>query len=172
MSESADQERVPSPRAVAVWLVLELLAVERAPWWAAQWLADGHDGQALQELAGLNGKDSRAVRDLLPAALAEMDVELPPTQLAAATVSFRDLAEMLISRRADARWVVERVEQIIVQVHYDEDVLNQPLGHLYGLDDEWEGGWGHTVAQLKAEVEARCSEQLRVAAPWPMHWSS
>lgn len=172
MTELTAQDRVPSPGAVAVWLVLEMLAVERTPWWAAQRLADGHDGEALRELAGLNGKDSRVVRDLLPTALAEMGVELPPTYLAAATESFRDLADMLVSRRADPQWVVKRVEQIIVQVQYDDDVLNLPLGHLYGLDDEWEGGWGRTPAQLKAEVDARCSEQLRVAAPWPTRWSS
>jgi hypothetical protein len=61
--------------------------------------------------------------------------------------------------------VVKRVEQIVLQAEYDEDVLSLPLGHLYGVDDEWEGGWGRTPAELKAEVEARCREQLRVAAP-------
>jgi hypothetical protein len=160
MTEPPDQAPVPSPGAVAVWLVLGMLAVERTPWWAAHWLAEGHDGEALRELAGLNGKDPRAVHDLLPTALGEMGVGLPPTYLAAATESFRDLAEMLVSRRADPRWVVKRVEQIIVRVQYDEDVLNLPLGHLYGLDDEWDGGWGRTPAQMKAEVEFRCSEQL------------
>jgi hypothetical protein len=112
------------------------------------------------------------VRDLLPAALAETGVELPPTHLAAASEAFRDLAEMLVSRRADPWWVVKRVEQIMVQVQYDTDVLNLPLGHLYGLDDEWDGGWGRAPAQLKAEVEARCSEQLRLVAPWPTGRSS
>ena len=146
---------------MAVWLVLGILATERTPWWTAQWLAEGHDGEALRELAGLNGKNTHAGRDLLPTALAEMGVELPPTHLAAAAETFRDLDNMLLSRRADAQWVVKRVEQIIVQVQYDDDVLNQPLGHLYGLDDEREGGWGRTPAQLTAEVEARCSQQLR-----------
>jgi hypothetical protein len=163
MTEPTNQDRVPSPRAVAVWLALDVLTVERAPWWAAQWLADGHDGQALQELAGLDGKDSRAVRDLLPEALAEMGVELPPTYLAAATESFHDLAEMLVSRRADPQQVLRRVEQIIVQTQYDDDVRKLPLGRLYGVGDEWEGGWGRTPAELEAEVEARCSEQLL----WP-----
>lgn len=159
------EERIhdtPSPHAVAVWLVLGMLATERTPWWAAQWLADGHDGEALRELAGLNGKDTHAARDLLPAALAEMGVELPLTHVAAVIEAFRDLADMLLARRTDAQWVVKRVEQIIVQAQYDDEVLNMPLGHLYGLDDEWEGGWGRTPAELKAEVEARCSEQLLV----------
>jgi hypothetical protein len=43
--------------------------MERIPWWAAQWLVDGRDGAALRELAGLDGRDVRAVRDLLPAVL-------------------------------------------------------------------------------------------------------
>jgi hypothetical protein len=29
--------------------------IEKVPWRAAQWLADGHDGEALRELAGLDG---------------------------------------------------------------------------------------------------------------------
>jgi hypothetical protein len=151
--------------------MLEMLATERTPWWAAQWLADGHDGEALRELAGLNGKDPHAVRDLVPAALAEMGVELPTTRVAAVIEAFRDLADMLLSRRTDAQWVVKRVEQIIVQTQYDDEVFDMPLGHLYGLDDEWEGGWGRTPEELKTEVEARCSEQLHVAASWPLHGS-
>ena len=151
--------------------MLGMLATERTPWWAAQWLADGHDGEALRELAGLNGKDPHAVRDLVPAALAEMGVELPTTRVAAVIEAFCDLADMLLSRRTDARWVVKRVEQIIVQTQYDDEVFDMPLGHLYGLDDEWEGGWGRTPEELKTEVEARCSEQLHVATSWPMHWS-
>jgi len=66
----------------------------------------------------------------------------------------------------------QRVEQIIVQTQYDDEVFDMPLGHLYGLDDEWEGGWGRTPEELKTEVEARCSEQLHVVASWPMRWSS
>lgn len=144
---------MPSSRAVAVWLALDMLAAERVPWWAAKWLADGHDGRALRELAGLNGKDSRAVRDLLPAALDETGAELPPTQLAAATVAFRDVAQLLIAHRTDPKHVIGRVAQIIVQ-------------------GQWEGGWGRTHAELKAEVETRCLEQLEVAAPRPSRRSS
>jgi hypothetical protein len=151
----------PSPDVIAVWFVLGL-AVERAPWWAAQWLAEGHDGTALRDLAGLNGKDPHAVRDLLPAALTEMGIELPSTRVAAATEAFHDLAQMLVSRRTDARSVVQWVEQILVRAEYDDELFRMPLGCLYGLDDEWEGGWGRTPAELKAEVETRCSEQLRV----------
>lgn len=157
------RDRAPLPHVVAVRFVLGMLATERVPWWAAQWLADGHDGEALRELAGLNGRDPHAVRDLLPAALAETGVDTPPTQVAAVIEAFRDLAQMFLSRRVDARWLVERVERIVVQAQYDDEVLGMPLGHLYGFDDEWDGGWGRTPEQLKTEVEARCSAQLLVA---------
>jgi hypothetical protein len=162
MAEPEYQDPEPSPDAVAGWFVLGNLATERVPWWAAHWLAEGHDGTALRELAGLDGKDPHDVRDLLPAALAEAGATPPASQVAAATEVFRDLAEMLLSRRAEAQSVARRVEEILVRVHYDDGLFRQPLGHLYGLDDEWDGGWGRTPAELTAEVEARCSEQLRI----------
>jgi hypothetical protein len=78
---------VPSPVAVAAWVVLGRAPIERIPWWVAEWLADGCDGSALRELAGLNGRDPRAVNDLLPSALAEMGVALPGSRAAAAVGS-------------------------------------------------------------------------------------
>ncbi|GAA1405890.1 hypothetical protein [Catellatospora coxensis] len=47
------------------------LPSERLPWIAAGWLAAGHDGPALRELAGLSASDYQEAADLLPAALAE-----------------------------------------------------------------------------------------------------
>jgi hypothetical protein len=72
------------------------------------------------------------------------------------------LATVTAIRRVEAKWVLARVERIIVQAQYDDEVMDMPLGRLYGLDDEWDGGWGRTPAQLKALIEAGCAEQLRV----------
>lgn len=47
------------------------LPSERLPWIAADWLAAGHDGPALRELAGLSASDYQQASELLPAALAE-----------------------------------------------------------------------------------------------------
>lgn len=60
---------------VAAWEVLGMLDIDHVPWWAAQWLVDGHDGPALRELGGLGAHDS-SVHDLLPLALAETGVDL------------------------------------------------------------------------------------------------
>jgi hypothetical protein len=83
-------DAVPSPELVAAWFALGQAALERVPWWAAHWLAAGRDGDALRELAGLNGRDVRAVRDLIPDVLAEMSVDLPTASVATASVVFED----------------------------------------------------------------------------------
>jgi hypothetical protein len=46
------------------WLILGTLPTERVPLWAAHCIAVGYDGQALAELAGLQGDDPHEVRDL------------------------------------------------------------------------------------------------------------
>ena len=78
-------------------------------------------------------------------ALAEMGVALPTSAAAAATVVFQDLAELCLSGRASERWVVQKVEEIVGQADYSDDVLDLPLGTLYGTDDAWDGGWGPPV---------------------------
>ncbi|MFJ6198231.1 hypothetical protein [Micromonospora sp. NPDC092111] len=54
------------PDLVAAEYVLGSVNVERVPWYAADWLAAGHDGTALSELAGLDGTDTRLIGELLP----------------------------------------------------------------------------------------------------------
>ncbi|MEU0500091.1 hypothetical protein [Nocardia sp. NPDC005998] len=157
------ESRTPAPGTVAAWLVLGTAPSERVPWWAAQWLADGHDGPALRELAGLNGREPHAVRDLLPAALAETGVELPMTLTAAASEAFGLIAELHLTGQVSALWVGQQVEQIVFHADYDAEVHALPLGDLYGLADEWEGGWGRTVEKLEAEVRERCIEQTQAA---------
>lgn len=151
---------MPSPELVAAWFVLGQAALERVPWWAAHWLAAGRDGDALRELAGLNGQDVRAVRDLLPGALAEMSVDLPPVGVAAASVVFEDLARRCLAGEAGELWVAQVVEEIVVRADYSSDVIDLPLGGLYGVDDELGAGWGRSVEELRAVVRAACLAQL------------
>ncbi|WP_412538711.1 hypothetical protein R8Z50_23005 [Longispora sp. K20-0274] len=155
-----EQPTAPTPTAVAAWLVLDTMPVENVPWWAAAWLADGYDGQALRELAGLNGRDPHAVRDLLPAALAEIGVALPATDLAAAIDAFRHLAELCLAGQVGERWIAQKVEEIVIRADDSSSVIDLPLGQLYGVDDAWQGGWGPTVEELTAAVRAACAEQI------------
>lgn len=165
MTEQPHDRRTPLPSTVAAWLVLGIAPTERVPWWAAQWLADGHDGQALRELAGLNGRDPHAVTDLLPDALADIGLTLPTTTVAAANEAFRHLAEMCLSGRAGERWVAQKVEEIVRQTDYNDGVIDLPLGRLYGTEDAWQGGWGPPIEELRATVRACCAGQLHATKP-------
>lgn len=149
----------PSPHDVAAHFVLGRVSA-RIPWWAAQWLAAGHDGEALREMAGLNGRDTRALHDLLPAVLAEMGVDSLPESLAAVTAVFQNLAADCLAGRLDERAVAQQVEEIVISHDYASEIIDLPLGQLYGLDDEWQGGWGAPVEELRATVRARCTDQL------------
>jgi hypothetical protein len=155
---------LPSPTLVAAWLTLDMLPTERIPLWAAHWLANGHDGAALVQLAGLHGDDPHEVRDLLPAALADCGVTPPATDTAAAMEAFARLARLHAQGKADERWVVIKVNEILARCQYASDVVALPLGQLHGLDDECGTGWGRTKAQLRDEVHDACQEQMRLAA--------
>jgi hypothetical protein len=158
-------DSVLSPAVAAALVVLGTIRIERVPWWAAQWLADGHDGEALRELAGLDGQDPHAVTDLIPSALAEAGASLPSGPVAVASEAFRHIAEMYLSGQASERWIAQKAEEIVIQLDYDDDVMAFPLGQLYGVDDAWRGGWGPSVEELKAAVRAACVGQLQRDTP-------
>jgi len=150
--------------------VLDTLPVETVPWYAAAWLLDGHDSHTLRELAGLNGRDPHAVRDLLPAALAEIGIALPTTDLAAATDAFRHLAELCLAGRAGERWVAQMVEEIVIRTDYSNSVIDLPLGQLYGADDAWEGGWGQPSRNYRPPYARHASNRFpSTASPDPRH---
>ena len=152
-------EQHPSPELAAAWFVLDRLPLERAPWYAANWLVDGHDGEMLLRLAGQDGSDVLSVRDELPHVFAELDVRLP-SQLEAAQVAFRSIATLYLDGRLPARDVAAMVDHVVAATDYDSSVFASPLGGLFGLSDEWEGGWGRSDALLSGEVHRACQEQL------------
>jgi hypothetical protein len=157
-------EEIPSPTLVAAWLALDMLPAEKVPRWAAFWLAGGHDGTALVDLAGLHGDDPHDVRDLLRAALADCGAVVPTADAAAATVAFTNLARLLVDGKAGERWIVDKVLEIVARSGYADSVIVLPLGQLYGMDDEWGAGWGRTDTELRAVIRQACLDQVRLAA--------
>ena len=160
---SAGGDDVPSPSVVAVWMVLGRVPSELVPRWAAHWLAMGYDGPALLELACLYGDDPHGVRDLLPGALADCGASVPSREAAAAADEFRRLAVLHLTGRAAARWVLEKVVEIVVGCEYSVAVLSEPLGRLYLLDDDWGVDGGSTDAQWITAVREACLAQTRTA---------
>ena len=156
-------DEIPSPTLVAAWLALDMLPTEKVPRWAAFWLAGGHDGTALVDLAGPHGDDPHEVRDLLPAAVADCGAAVPTVDAAAATVAFTHLAQLLVAGKASERWIVDEVSEIVARSGYADSVIVLPLGQLYGMDDEWGAGWGRTDAELLTITRQACLDQLRLA---------
>lgn len=151
---------IPTPRVIAASVALGIVDSRQVPLWAAYWLVDGYDGEALRVLAGFSGNDAGEVHDILPDALAECGVQIFDSVSAAAEVRFTDLARMYDEGRAGAVWVISKVEEILDIFDNEPDVVDLPLGALYGLSCEWETGWGRTEQQLVVEVEQACAAQL------------
>jgi hypothetical protein len=135
------------------------LATEPVPFWAAHWLADGMDGDALRTLAGMDGSDSPAVREILLDALADTHAPLPQDIREAITIVYGDLARLHLDGRISPGRLVAKIEQLIVSADNVDDYLDQPLGVIYGFDDEWSGGWGRPQDELAALLREACIEQ-------------
>lgn len=148
LQQSGQGYRIRSDSVAARFVLGRVSA--RTPGWAVQWLADGHDGEALREVAGLNGRDTRALDDLMPAVPAEMGVDSLPGTLEAVTTVFRNISTDCLAGRLDERAVAQQVEEIVISHDYASEITDLPLDQPYGLDDEWQGGWGATVEQLRA----------------------
>lgn len=154
-------ETIPTPGEVAARLRLGTVHVEKVPLWAAHWLVDGFDGPALAELAGLSGGRSTEIHDLLPSALADCGIPLPPSRIAAFVTVFHELARLQISGRAGERWIAQKVDELLSgEEELLEELMSYPVGGLYCLTDEWSGGWGRTERQLVEVVRAACRAQL------------
>ena len=162
MSELDD---VPPPDLAAALFVLGQAPIERVPWWAAAWIADGFDSEALRELAGLGDRDVRAIRDLFPVALGQLSVPLPSTAMASAVIVFDDLARRYLSGAAGPQWVAQRVGDVVCRSNDSPEVLALPLGRLYSvLDDAWRLDQIVPPAHLAPMVDAACTEQIRSTA--------
>jgi hypothetical protein len=160
VNEAGGPNDVPTPALVAAWQRLGRVPHERVPLWAAHWLAEGRDSESLRVLAGEHGDDVVRVAELLPDVLDELGFPPPTNVVAAATLTFADIAQMCLSHRAREYWIAQVVADVIERSDWDDGVMNLPLGRIYGLDDEWKGKWGLSEPELADAVRRACEEQL------------
>ncbi|WP_242904000.1 hypothetical protein [Actinomadura terrae] len=156
---------IPPPRLVAAWLKTGVLDGGTAPLWAAHWIADGLDGEALRMLAGLDGSDTREVYDLLPAALDDVQAPIPDDLKAAVQVVYDDLAALYLAAKIDTGRLLTEVEVLVLGSDVDGAYLEPPLASVHALHDEWTGGWGRPRKELKALVHQACLKQTNMSAP-------
>jgi len=151
--------QIPPPDLVAALYMIDDMATERVSFWAAHWLADGMDGDALRELAGMDGSDPPAVREKLADALADTHAPIPGDIREAVTTVYCDLARLHLDGRISAEWLITKIEELIVSADYVGDYLDQPLGATYGFHDEWGPEWGRPQDELAALFREACIEQ-------------
>ena len=151
---------VPTPDEVATFTPLDRVPLRRMPWWAAEWLTQGYDGDSLRLLAGLNETDLFEIADLMPAVLNEVNASLPGDTKDALNRSFSYVARLCLDGRLTEQAAVQMVEHLIAAGGFDVDFYSLPLGASFGLDDEWEGRWGRSSEALTAEVRRLCEVQI------------
>ncbi|GIJ24625.1 hypothetical protein [Micromonospora lutea] len=147
------------PDLVAAEYALGSVDAERVPWYAADWLANGHDGPALRELAGLDGTDTGLIGELLPDALTEVGVAVP-SPADAADAWLATLTQRLLAGEVDERAVSEHVSAF-VSWHLDlDEIWRSPFTDLHVIVDEWDQGWGRGNQELAAAVRRLCRDHL------------
>ncbi|MFF1822143.1 hypothetical protein ACFVWG_32850 [Kribbella sp. NPDC058245] len=161
LQEFVPDGETPTPALVAAWLALDTLRAESVSMWAANWLVQGYGGDSLAELAGLSGRDTREVRDLLPAALADAGLTPLSSRQAALKVAYDHIANMHLSGRVRWTWVVNQIVGLVISNRYASEVFEQPLGDLWGIDDEPGEPWSRTDDELAGIVRRACVEQVQ-----------
>lgn len=138
---------------------------EHLPNIAAELLAAGADSPALRALAGadLEPTDPRDTRDLFLTLLDEQGTpELGVdgrVQVAAQLV-----AVAVVAHRIGLKEGVRRVSGLVMAARYPD---NPDLMGLFGIGDEWEGGWGRSQVELEAEVRETFNRLSQGAGPAP-----
>ncbi|MEO6081586.1 MAG: hypothetical protein ABIQ18_00575 [Umezawaea sp.] len=151
---------VPAPSLVSAMVEVGLAPWERIPLWAAHWLADGHDGDALRTLAGLSGRDSNEVHDVVAEALAECGAPLTGDLVAAVGVVFTEMARRYVLG-AD-RAVLGVVGRVLYHSGFPAAVWEMPLAGLCTLLDDWDYEWGQPRDEIRVLVREACAAQLTV----------
>ena len=129
---------------------------------AEQGRSDRRVDQQDREQAGIDRFWAAADREAAAIDRADPVEARPPIRdnMATATVAYDHVALLCLDGLATERWVVHKVEELYVQSGCYSDLLSLPLGAVYGLADEWEGGWGRSPQVLATAVRAACMAQI------------
>jgi hypothetical protein len=170
----------PAPELAAALVQMNLIDLRQRPWLAADWLARGHDGPRLRELAGLRGHEPE-VTDLWPAALAELDVPTPLPQ--ARRLAAVWAAQQVCTGQQDPSWFAPAVtsstgrqDDVVDDVAIGVDHLLDVASH---LDDEatclraprlpWRRARADTVQRQADDLRARLVVVLETVAAGRLH---
>ena len=84
-----------------------------------------------------------------------------PSRQAALKVAYDHVANMHLSGRAHWTWAVNQVVELVIGNGYASEVVEQPLGALWGIDDQLGEPWSRTEDELAGIVRQACIEQVQ-----------
>lgn len=144
------------------WAAIDVVSLTDRRWYPhlATWLlSEGEDSDVLVELAGLDLEPFHPAdaRDLLAALMREQHVSLPESEpalgCALAVVARLFLADQV------------QLQQLLRLSTHAYTACCYPAGPdevlvFYGLDDEWDGGWGRSRKDMRSEARQTSSRLL------------
>lgn len=148
----------------AVWA--GVLFPEHLPSIATHLLAEGADTPALRSLAGLDLEpfDPRDARDVFLDVLAETATpersRIERVEAAAYAVALATSSGLMSIGDA-----LRRYYRLAVSTEYPD---HDEVMRLYGLDDEWAGGWGRSQSEIEDEVSALVTAIVSRHDPVPL----
>ena len=80
---------------------------------------------------------------------------------AAVKVAYDHLANMHLTGRVRWTWVVNQVVELVIGNGYAAEAFDQPLGDLWGVDDELGDPWSRSEDELAGVVRQACTEQVQ-----------
>jgi hypothetical protein len=145
----------PGPAETAVLLTIGLVRTDDLPELAARWLADGTaDTEAVRVLAGHVRDDHWALDQLMADVVEQLAVVVP--------VDPEDVSRIVLDHVA-GEWAItgDTRRAVAVLSGLAQEDRGLMLGEDWvGLDDEWQGGWGRTVSQIRTVVQAELRRHL------------
>jgi len=83
------------------------------------------------------------------------------TRQAALTVAYDHIANLYLTGKARWAWVVNQVAELVIGIGYSSEAFEQPLGELWGIDDDLRSPGSRTEDELAGIVRQACIEQVR-----------
>lgn len=76
-------------------------------------------------------------------------------------MAYDHIANLHLTGRVRWAWVVNQVAELVIGIGYSSEAFEQPLGELWGIDDDLDDPWSRTDDELAGIVRQACIEQVR-----------
>jgi hypothetical protein len=139
---------IPSPDEAAALAQLKMLRSDELPMVAAYLLVSA-DSPALRQVAGMSKLDGWLIEQVWPQAMSELGV----ADLSDEAAWDLAMSYQIASWRGGERSTLDLIRTVVrFYIENDYPKWAGEAGTLYGIEDELDGGWGHSREDLLKEA--------------------